>query len=96
MKGIINEIELTFTFNGSLYTESLYFDDEPLTGKELFDIGFEGDVSIGNELYHVDAANPEYYEGDTIVGGLAFTVTTGKDSNKTDVRVVDWKAMRRM
>ena len=84
----INEIELTLSFNGSLYTESLYFDAEPLTRKELFDIGFEGDVSIGDELYHVDAANPEYHEGDTVVGGLAFTVTPG-----TDVRVVDWKVI---
>ena len=91
----INEIELTLSFNGSLYTESLYFDDEPLTRQELFDIGFEGDVSIGDELYHVDAANPEYYEGDTVVSGLAFTVTAGKDSHKTDIRVVAWKAINR-
>ena len=91
MKGI-NEIELTLSFNGNIYVESLYFDDEPLTRKELFDIGFEGDVSIGDELYHVDAANPEYYEGDTVVSGLAFTVTGGKDS---DIRVVAWKAINR-
>jgi hypothetical protein len=91
MKGI-NEIELTLSFNGHIYVESLYFDEEPLTEQELFEIGFEGDVNIDGVMYHVDAANPEYVKGDTVVSGLAFTVTDQK-LGETDVRVVDWKVI---
>lgn len=89
---LVRRITVTLSRNGRKSQHNLYFDNDRLTLRELYEVGFLGDIEFRDtngilEKAELEAGPFGEFQGDRI-GRLAFRVRMLDPANKDEVHVV--------